>query len=71
MKYRNTTTGKTTNERILELQFEETLDDIHAPCIINGSTYYAGQILKKVAPIHFRCAFLDWLDASDWEEADE
>lgn len=50
----------------------DLLNDVQEPYKIGGATYYAGDILEQVDPVHFRCAVADEvsfrLEEGEWTE---
>ena len=48
-----------------ERDFEQLMNEIHAPADIAGFKYEAGYALRLVDPILFRQAYLDWLDSEN------
>ena len=44
----------------LEDLFEETLNDIYDDVKIEGLTFSAGQIVRNLDPVAFRCGVSDW-----------
>lgn len=55
--------GELFSESELEDQFKEGLDDCYGVVYVCGYEYAAGNVLREIDPIAFRCGFLDWLDS--------
>lgn len=52
----------------MENIFEQEMNETHEPTIIMGMTYLAGNILRQIDPVAFRCLMADWLDYQVNEE---
>lgn len=54
-----------------EKDFQECLNETEQPFCLHGMVYLAGDVLKAVDPIAFKCLFLDWANSMGEEPEEE
>lgn len=57
--------GESLSERDITEAFESELEEIYGEVEICGLKYSAVRALQEVDPIAYRCAFADWISASE------
>ena len=58
----------TYNEYELESMFDDFLNEMEGTVTILGLEYDAAEAVRRIDPTLHRTAFLDWLDAEEFDE---
>jgi len=66
--WKNRETGQELHESQLEQMYMDCLDEVYGEAVVCGAKFQSSHAIRKLDPTAYRCNFLDWLDASDWEE---